>query len=95
MYNNYKGHTVSTRGLKDSLTKEMTFAQRYEKWAGVLCQVDRVVKVVQENKQYVQNNEVRSWSLRRTTNSSAFLEHKAGSRNSQKWKQMGRCGPDH
>lgn len=34
MYNYYKGETMSTRGLKDSLTKEMTFAQSYERWIG-------------------------------------------------------------
>lgn len=31
MYDYYKGETMSTRGLKDSLTKEMTFAQSYER----------------------------------------------------------------
>lgn len=38
----------------------------------------------------MQNNEVRSWSLRRTTNSSAFLEHEAGIvRNESKWADVG------
>lgn len=70
MYNNYKGDTMSTMGLKDSLIKEMTFAQRYERWGRVLLvKWIRVAKVIQEN-------EVRSWSVCGTTNSSAFLEHK-------------------
>lgn len=32
---------MSTRGLKDSFTKEMIFAQRYERGTEVLCQVDK------------------------------------------------------
>lgn len=46
MYN-YKGDTMYTMGLKDGLIKDMTFAQRYERWVRVLCQMVRVVKVLQ------------------------------------------------
>ena len=31
MYKNYKGETMSARGLKDRFTKTMTCVQRYEK----------------------------------------------------------------
>lgn len=35
MYKNYKGD------IKNRLTKEMTFGQRYEKWVRLLCPVDK------------------------------------------------------